>query len=262
MTHSFDAMQDTPITTQLARSVRLLRNRLGLSQEELAGRADLHRTYIAGIERGGRNITLKSVEKLSQALGVSVGLLLAPVEQLKGDSTHPRSNRNREMASLLLVEDNPDDVELTLAALKEAHFANHVEVVHSGEEALAFLFQTGQQSRKLKRARPDLILLDLGLPKMGGLELLRTIKSDKRTSDIPVIVLTASEEEKDFLESERLGAATYILKPVDFVSLSRVTPQLSLRWALLPASKRASERRYPLASDRVHSSALRRDKKS
>ncbi len=236
-------MQDTPISMQLARSVRLLRNQLGLSQEELADRADLHRTYIAGIERGGRNITLKSVEKLSQALGVSVGLLLAPLDQVRTDSSQPGAGSGKEMARLLLVEDNPDDVELALAALKEAHFANHVEVVRSGEEALAILYQTPQPGRKIRQARTDLILLDLGLPKMGGLELLRTIKGDQRTGNIPVIVLTASENERDFLESKRLGAATYIIKPVDFVSLSRVTPQLSLRWALLPASNRASGRR-------------------
>lgn len=222
-------MYRVPITARFGASVRKQRFRLGLSQEELAERADLHRTYIAGIERGGRNITLKSIDKLAKALEVSISDLLPPTNGTaeSGDSVKTPG----KFVDLLLVEDNPDDVEITLEAFSEAGIANRVHVATDGAKALDYLLST--RGRNGTRKRPQVILLDLNLPKVSGLEVLRRLKRDPRTRAIPVIVLTVSQKSQDITESRRLGAAAYIVKPVVFQNLTEVTPRLSLQWALL-----------------------------
>jgi two-component system response regulator len=144
---------------------------------------------------------------------------------------------------ILFVEDNPDDVELTLRALKEANIANRIHVVRDGEAALNFLFCTGPFAKRQQDQRPQVILLDLGLPKIGGLEVLRRIRADERTRSIPVVVLTASRHDRDVVASKELGSEAYIVKPVDFQNLSEVTPQLSLSWALLKPVAGAFKRR-------------------
>ena len=136
------------------------------------------------------------------------------------------------LVDILLVEDNPDDVELTLQAFKKARFANRMHVVRDGAQALDYLFRRGDQASYPETGRPQLILLDLNLPKMDGLEVLRFIKKHKRTRMIPVVILTASQMFGDMEECRRLGADTYIVKPVNFQRLSQITPQLSLNWAL------------------------------
>ena len=215
-------------------SVRSLRFRLGISQEELAERADLHRTYIAGIERGARNVTLKSMDKLAKALGVSTASLLDPAGNLPIQPGDPRSElSDGKFVDILMVEDNQADVELTLHAFKKAKITNPIHVVYDGAEALDFLFCSGRYAIRKMEHRPQVVLLDLNLPGLSGLEVLRRIKSDARTRTIQVIVLTASQRDRDIGECHRLGAATYIVKPVDFENFSKVTPQLSLRWALL-----------------------------
>ena len=141
--------------------------------------------------------------------------------------------------NILLVEDNPDDVELTLHALKKNNIVNPVKIVRDGQEALDYLYHKGKYE-SMDYDLPNVILLDLKLPKISGLEVLRHIKADEKTRPIPVVVLTASQSDRDITESRQLGAATYIVKPVDFHRLSQVTPQLSLNWALLkPAEVRA-----------------------
>jgi CheY-like chemotaxis protein len=219
------------ITSRFGSSVRSLRHSLGMSQETLAERADLHRTYITGIECGARNVTLKSIEKLARALKVSAATLL-----LHGDSAGGESP-NGKCVDILMVEDNREDVELTLRAFKQARITNSVQVVYSGEEALDFLFCTGRFARRKRQGQPQLVLLDLNLPKISGMEVLRQIKTDKRTRKIPVVVLTVSQNSQDIAECQRLGAETYIVKPVDFHGLSRATPQLNLNWALLEPVK-------------------------
>ena len=215
-------------------SVRSLRFRLGISQEELAERADLHRTYIAGIERGARNVTLKSMDKLAKALGVSTASLLDPAGNLPIQPGDPRSElSDGKFVDILIVEDNQADVELTLHAFKKAKITNPIHVVYDGAEALDFLFCSGRYAIRKMEHRPQVVLLDLNLPGLSGLEVLRRIKSDARTRTIQVIVLTASQRDRDIGECHRLGAATYIVKPVDFENFSKVTPQLSLHWALL-----------------------------
>ncbi len=134
---------------------------------------------------------------------------------------------------ILLVEDNPDDVELTLRALKNQNISNHIEVVRDGAEALDFIFCTGDYSDRKMENAPKVILLDLKLPRVDGLEVLEKIKSDPRTKAIPVVVLTSSREERDIVESYKLGSNSYITKPVDFEQFSESVRQLGLYWLLL-----------------------------
>ena len=236
---SLEFMPSASIAAEFGAAVRNQRFRLGLSQEELAERADLHRTYIAGIEGGGRNITLKNIAKLAKALEVSTAALLAT----DTDNLTQRGGRSQNFGTgrivdILLVEDNADDVELTLQAFREMRIANRVQVVADGEMALNYLFCTGAYADRAGEDPPQVILLDLQLPKISGLEVLRRIKRDSRTRNIPVIVLTASQKSQDIAESRRLGAQTYIVKPVDFYNFSQVTPQLRLQWALFNPTPR------------------------
>lgn len=134
---------------------------------------------------------------------------------------------------ILLVEDNPNDVELALHALKKNNIANRIEVVRDGAEALDFIFCNGAYVSRSIANSPKVILLDLKLPKVDGLEVLRQIKSDPRTRAIPVVVLTSSREERDIVESYNLGVNSYIVKPVDFEQFTEAVHTLGLYWLLL-----------------------------
>ena len=133
---------------------------------------------------------------------------------------------------ILLVEDDPNDVELTLHAFKENNLTNHVEVVRDGAEALEFLFREGVYAGRGGQ-HPEVILLDLKLPKVDGLEVLRRLKADPRTQAIPVVILTSSRHERDVVGSYETGANSYIVKPVDFEQFTDVVRQLGLYWLLL-----------------------------
>lgn len=220
---------------RLGASVQRLRSQLDLSQEELAERAGLHRTYIAGIEGSGRNVTLKSIDKLAAALRVSTAELLSLPQSAEASGVLSAPTAVN-LVDILFVEDNLSDVELTLQAFRQARIANRVHVARDGAEALAYLFPTGEREHRTAEMPPQMILLDLNLPKVPGLEVLRRVKQNPRTRAVPVIVLTASQKSQDIEESRRLGAETYIVKPVDFQSLSLITPQLQLDWALLRSS--------------------------
>jgi two-component system response regulator len=140
---------------------------------------------------------------------------------------------NINEVEILLVEDNPYDVELTLTALKEKNLANKVHVVNNGADAMEFIFATGVHAQRNIKNVPKVILLDLKLPKINGLEVLRRIKSDERTKSIPVVMLTSSQEERDIVESYHLGVNSYIIKPVDFNKFIDAIAKLSLYWVLL-----------------------------
>ena len=134
---------------------------------------------------------------------------------------------------ILLVEDNPADVELTLRALKKNNIANKVQVAEDGEVALDFLFGRGQFTVRNTDCRPKVVLLDLKLPKVDGLEVLRNLKSNPKTQTIPVVVLTTSKQESDIVESYRLGVNSYIVKPVDFEKFVESVRDLGLYWLLI-----------------------------
>jgi two-component system response regulator len=134
---------------------------------------------------------------------------------------------------ILLVEDNPNDAELTLYALKKYDVANQIQVVPDGAEALDYIFCTGAYTHRRIGDMPRVILLDLKLPKIDGLKVLQCIKSDPRTRLIPVVVLTSSREDRDVIESYQLGVNSYIVKPVDFERFVEAVRQLGLYWFLL-----------------------------
>ena len=134
---------------------------------------------------------------------------------------------------ILLIEDNPEDVEITLRAFHKHHIANKIHVVRDGEEALECLFSTGRYSEGSPCQNTRLILLDLKLPKVDGLEILQKVKSDPRTRHIPVVVLTSSREEADLAKSYNYGVNSYVVKPVDFAQFSDAVRQVGLYWMLL-----------------------------
>ncbi len=134
---------------------------------------------------------------------------------------------------ILLVEDNPDDVDLTLRSLRKHNVQNEVVVVRDGVEALDYIFTTGAYASRDPATKPAVVLLDLKLPKIDGLEVLRRIRADERTETLPVVILTSSKEEQDMVNGYKLGANSYVQKPVDFVQFSEAVKQLGLYWLLL-----------------------------
>jgi CheY-like chemotaxis protein len=134
---------------------------------------------------------------------------------------------------ILLVEDNEDDVELTLRAFRKSKILNEIVVVTDGVEALDYVFATGTYAGRNLDANPAVILLDLKLPKIGGLEVLRRLRADERTRRIPVVVLTSSNEERDILSSYDLGANSFVRKPVDFAQFVEAAQQLGMYWLVM-----------------------------
>lgn len=137
---------------------------------------------------------------------------------------------------VLLVEDNETDAELTIRALKRKNLANNLVWVKDGEEALEFIFATGRYSEREIQDLPKLVLLDLRMPKVDGMEVLRRIKADSRTNKIPIVVLTSSKEDKDIVESYNLGVNSYVSKPVEFDEFTEAVSTLGLYWMLLNKS--------------------------
>lgn len=134
---------------------------------------------------------------------------------------------------VLLVEDNPDDVALTRRAFKKSNIANEMVVATDGVEALDFLFGTGAHEGRDTSRMPEVVLLDLKLPKVDGLEVLRRLRGDERTSLLPVVILTSSKEKQDMLRGYALGANSYVRKPVDFIEFTEAVRELGLYWLIL-----------------------------
>jgi len=138
-----------------------------------------------------------------------------------------------QQVEILLVEDNQDDVELTLHALRKENLANNIHVARDGEEAIEFLFCNGTHADRSFEQPPKLILLDLKLPKVDGMEVLKRVKGDPRTKTIPVVILTSSKEERDLVSSYNLGANSYIQKPVDFDQFRNTVKEAGLYWLVI-----------------------------
>lgn len=204
-------------------AIRTQRTKLRISQEELAYRSGLHRTYISDIERGARNLSLESIDKLARALELSLSALF---------SMAGYNSTKNQLLDILLVEDDPRDAELAVRAFKKAGIANQLHVVRDGADALDFLFATGIYAERTDQALPGVVLLDLNLPKISGMEVLRRMKDDPRTENIAVIVLTMSNQDRDIAACRLLGVHNYIVKPVGFNKFSEITPNLLLEWAL------------------------------
>ena len=141
---------------------------------------------------------------------------------------------------ILMVEDNPNDEELTLHELRKYHLTNTIQVVRDGQEALEYIFCTGRYAERVISQHPHVILLDIKLPFIDGLEVLRRIKGDARTRTIPVVMLTSSREERDLVESYRLGVNSYIVKPVDFDQFKESARTLGMYWLLLNRPPKAA----------------------
>ena len=150
-----------------------------------------------------------------------------------------------DVKRILLAEDNPNDVELTLCALEEHKLANEVVVVRDGEEALEYLFRRGKFADR-PSDQPVLALLDLKMPKVDGLEVLRQMKADETLRTIPTVILTSSREEQDLVNSYRAGVNAYVVKPVDFEQFIQAVKQIGLFWALInePPPEAAQGRKY------------------
>ena len=138
-----------------------------------------------------------------------------------------------DRTTILLIEDNPDDVELTLHAFQKNNMANDIVVAGDGAEGLDYLFGTGKYAGRDAEESPALILLDLQLPKIGGLEVLRRVREDERTKRIPVVIMTTSDEEEDIVNGYNGGANSYLRKPVDFTEFMNSVKQLEMYWLVL-----------------------------
>jgi|SRR5882672_5080705 len=225
-------LPDSTVVTRFAASVRNARSGLGISQEELAERADLHRSYIADIERGARNITLRSIDKLAKGLGVSnADLLAGTIATAASAQDHAGQPLPGKLANILLVQDDPNAAALTLRALGSTRIVNQIQVVSDGAGALEYVLRTGRYADRPEHSHPHVILLDLSSPKV--IEVLRRLRRDRRTQKLPVIVISASPGSPELHESRRLGVAACLVKPVGFGHFIQAMSQLGLPWGLL-----------------------------
>ena len=214
--------------------VKRRRTGLGMSQEQLAERADLHRTYVSDVEGGKRNPSLASIGRLAKALGTSLATVFSSVESTYIPFGIEAAGQG-QVLDIVLIEDSPQDIELTRSAFEHSRLANQLTVLRDGNEALEFLFRQGKYADQPFLSQNTVVLLDLHLPKVDGLEILRRMRADDRTRSVPVVILTASRRDEHIRQAMQLGANSYIVKPVDFNGLNEVGSKLSLRWALLQA---------------------------
>src|SRR5438874_5009292 len=178
-------MEPQDVRKTFGAELRRRRKELGLSQEEFGERANLHRTYVSDVEAGKRNPSLQSMQRLASAVGASIGSLFGAVEGIVAGPTHRRAHESEKVVDILLVEDDESDIELALTSFKKAGLTNQIEVARDGTEALDFLFCRGNFARRRAGNRPQLVLLDLQLPRINGLDVLREMKADERTRTIP-----------------------------------------------------------------------------
>jgi len=238
-------MLQADVKKRFGLAIKNWRAKSDISQEELAWRAGLHRSYVADIERGFRNASLQSIEKLASAFQVSLSTLFTLVGDLsEGSGKAGAASECAQLVDVLLIEDNPRQTALTLETFRRAGVKNRIDVVPHGAAALEYLFDDATaETRRRPQTRPQLILLDLSLPKSGAMQVLRRIKRDERTQQIPVVVLAAAGDDALIDESRRLGADMHLRKPVDFRRFFEATLRLNWRWALFKAQAGAPKSR-------------------
>ena len=221
--------------------VKRRRNELGISQEELAERANLHRTYVSDVEAGKRNPSLASIERLANGLGASLSSVFgsAEVKHAAPGEARPAG----QVPDILIIENDARELELMLKTFKAVRLTNHIQVMRDGAAALDYFFGKQGQDRPRNTKLPQVVLLDLQLSKIDALQLLRRLKTDQYTRAIPVLVLATSRKNDRVQEALRLGADDCIVKPLDFQSFSQITPKLSFVWALLKSEARRWESR-------------------
>ena len=228
------AKLDLDLQTKLGAFIRTRRNQLGITQEELSWRANRHRTYIADIERGARNVTLRSLVNLANALQLTVENLFSRASAPAGTHLCAAGQDNTDgPREILLVEGRATDAKRARRAFNRAKFANPIKVVSSGEQGLHYLFGTGRYAKRVP-VRPLVILLDLNLPDMPVLEFLRCIKKDERTRAIPLVFLTVVGCRLDIIKCGRRAVVHYLIKPLAFENFVELTAKLNLHLTLGP----------------------------
>ena len=218
--------------------VRSQRLSAGYSQEELAHRSGLHRTYVTDVERGARNPSLNSIKKLSGALGISLSELFRLVEgseqpaQITSGTGDPKEDSHSRYIEILIADKDAGEIESTLKVLRERNLANTVHFARDGSDALDFVFCTGPYKKRNVLYPPVLIVLDLDLAKVGGLEVLSRIRQNPITKSLPVLALV-SQSGHDVDKARELGISDIIVKPLDFSKLVAAVTQTGLSWALV-----------------------------
>jgi transcriptional regulator with XRE-family HTH domain len=215
----------------LGAAIKSERSARRISQEELAYRAGLHRTYISDVERGTRNLSIETIGRLARALDISVPMLF---ERANGESLAKRP------IEILLVEDKPRDIRLTLGAFKKAKVTNPIYVTRGRVEALDFIFATARYRHRRDLRPPQIVLLELNLPEKSSLEILRQIKANETCSGIFVIILTTSNRDRRISDCRRLGAASHMAKPFKFHNFCQVVADLNLGWTLVRSETRTT----------------------
>ena len=213
-------MTPADVKRQFGAALRAHRLRLSMSQEALAERAELHRTYITDVERGVRNLSLESISKLARALDLSIASLFSAPET--GITT--AQPEFKSSVELLLVQNDSKDLKRTLEAFKRAKLSNRIAIVRDGAAALDYLFCRGPYAERQPATPPQVVLLDLHIPKMHALEVLSRTRADQRTQNIHVVVLTNSRKDPDLPAALRVGADAFIVKPVNLDKFGALMP--------------------------------------
>jgi CheY-like chemotaxis protein len=204
-------------------AIRSERTVLHISQEELAYRAHLHRTYVSDVERGARNPSIRSIEKLACALKI-------PVPKLFERASH--SGAAKPVTEMLLVENDSAEVRRACRAFAKLPMTNPLHVVRNGKEALSFILATGQYRYRCDVGPPEIVLLDLDLPDQSALEVLRQIKTNQTVSHLVVLILTTSNNDRRLGQCRQLGAANHMVKPFRFENFCEATASLGLSWTM------------------------------
>lgn len=221
-------------------AVRDIRLGQDLTQEELANRSGLHRTYITDVERGNRNISIESIEKIASALRTPLSALFARSEELQTQGQgqpvrlmQHRPNRDAVPVEILIAEDDRSFIDLTVHAFKNANVRNTVHTVHDGGEVLSFVHATGPYEKRSSLPLPSLIILDQNIPKGGALEVLERLRSHPASKETPVIVLTASQNDVNSMRKAGFSFVECVTKPVSVTDISRVAATFGMQLMLV-----------------------------